>query len=198
MLKRKIFSHIRERSDSMKAIKLLAVTGYYQEGNNFDFVEQKSWKGTALLREDLTFEGIVFDNSATNNFDRLISGTLVEHNGAFLIKFSNHGLCPCSFFGMSNGKEIIGNWAVHDFLSTYDAGRCKIVFAEIPMDKSTVTDISSRMEVFKKEMGPFSEDLYNYLIENMSLTVENFIQHLKENKSSIEREFGFTLKKLEF
>lgn len=102
MLKRKIFSYNRGRSDSMKTIKLLTVTGYYQEGDNFDFVEEKSWKGTALLREDLTFEGIVIDNSTIYNFDRLISGTLVEYNGTSLIKFSNHGLCPCSFFGMSN------------------------------------------------------------------------------------------------
>ena len=119
----------------METIKLLAVTGYYQEGNNLNFVEEKSWKGTVLLREDLTFEGIVADNSATTNFDRLISGTLVEYNGTSLIKFSNHGLCPCSFFGMSTGKEIIGGWAVHDYLFTHDAGRSKIIFTEIPMDE---------------------------------------------------------------
>ena len=182
----------------MKTIKLLAVTGYYQEGNIFDFVEEKSWKGTALLREDLTFEGIVIDNSATSNFDRLISGTLVEYNGTSLIKFSNHELCPCSFFGMSNGKEIIGSWAVHDFRSTYDAGRCKIIFVQIPMDESTVTDISSRIEAFKEEMDSFSEDLYNSLIENMSITVEGFIQNMEENKDNIEKEIGCTLKKLEF
>jgi hypothetical protein len=182
----------------MKTIKLLAVTGYYQEGDNFDFVEGKSWKGTVLLREDLTFEGIVIDNSSTSNFDRLISGTLVEYNGTSLIKFSNHGLCPCSFFGMSNGKEIIGNWAVHDHLFTHDAGRCKIIFSEIPMDESTVEDITSRIEVFKEEMDSFSEYLYKSLIENMSLTVENFIQNMEENKDNIEREIGCTLKKLEF
>lgn len=182
----------------MKTIKLLAVTGYYQEGNNFDFVEEKSWKGTALLREDLTFEGIVIDNSATSNFDRLISGTLVEYNGTSLIKFSNHGLCPCSFFGMFNGKEIIGGWAVHDYLSTYDAGRSKIIFTEIPMGESTVADITSRIEAFKEGMDSFSEELYNSLIENMSLTVEGFIQNMEENKDNIEREIGCTLKKLKF
>ena len=195
---KEFFSYNKERSDSMKTIKLLAVTGYYQEGNNFDFVEEKSWKGTALLREDLTFEGIVVDNSATSNFDRLISGTLVEYNGTSLIKFSNHGLLPCSFFGMSNGKEIIGNWAVHSYLSTYDAGRSKIIFTEIPMDESTVTDITSRIEAFKEEMDSFSERLYNSLIEHMSLTIEVFIQNLEENKLNIESEIGCTLKKLEF
>ena len=182
----------------METIKLLAVTGYYQEGNNFNFVEEKSWRGTALLREDLTFEGIVADNSATSNFDRLISGTLVEYNGTSLIKFSNHGLCPCSFFGMSTGKEIIGCWALHDYLFTpHDAGRSKIIFTEIPMDESTVADITSRIEAFKEEMDSFSEDLYNFLIENMSLTVEDFIYNMEENKDNIEREIGSTLKKLE-
>lgn len=198
MLKRKIFSYNRGRSDSMKTIKLLTVTGYYQEGDNFDFVEEKSWKGKALLREDLTFEGIVINNSAIYNFDRLISGTLVEYNGTSLIKFSNHGLCPCSFFGMSNGKEIIGSWAVHGYYNTYDVGRCKIIFTEFPMDEFTVADITSRIEAFKEEMDSFSEDLYNSHIENLNLTVESFIQNMEENKDGIEREIGCTLKKLEF
>lgn len=182
----------------METIKLLAVTGYYQEGNNFNFVEEKSWRGTALLREDLTFEGIVVDNSATSNFDRLISGTLIEYNGTSLIKFSNHGLCPCSFFGMSTGKEIIGGWAVHDYLSTYDAGRSKIIFTEIPMNESTVVEITSKIEVFKEKMDSFSEAIYNSLIENMSLTVEDFIHNMEVNRDSIEREIGSTLKKMEF
>lgn len=182
----------------MKTIKLLTVTGYYQEGDNFDFVEEKSWKGKALLREDLTFEGIVIDNSAIYNFDRLISGTLVEYNGTSLIKFSNHGLCPCSFFGMSNGKEIIGSWAVYGYYNTYDVGRCKIIFTEFPMDEFTVADITSRIEAFKEEMDSFSEDLYNSHIENLNLTVESFIQNMEENKDGIEREIGCTLKKLEF
>lgn len=181
----------------MEIIKLLVVTGYYQEGNNFNFVEEKSWRGTALLREDLTFEGIVTDNSATSDFDRLISGTLVEYNGTSLIKFSNHGLCPCSFFVMSTGKEIIGSWAVHDYIFTHDAGRSKIIFTEIPIDESMVADITFRIEAFKEEMDSFSEELYDSLIDNMSLTVEDFIHNMEENKDSIEKEIGNTLKKLE-
>ncbi len=46
-------------------------------------------------------------------------------------------------------------------------------------------------------MDYFSKELYSSLIENMSLTVENFIQNMKENKSNIEREIGCTLEKLE-
>lgn len=197
MCLKKFFSHNRGRSDDMEIIKLLVVTGYYQEGNNFNFVEEKSWRGTALLREDLTFEGIVTDNSATSDFDRLISGTLVEYNGTSLIKFSNHGLCPCSFFVMSTGKEIIGSWAVHDYIFTHDAGRSKIIFTEIPIDESMVADITFRIEAFKEEMDSFSEELYDSLIDNMSLTVEDFIHNMEENKDSIEKEIGNTLKKLE-
>lgn len=193
----KIFSYIIERSNDMQIIKLLAVTGYYQYGNNFDFGEEKSWRGTVLLREDLTFEGIVVDNSATTNFDRLISGTLVEYNGTSLIKFSNHGFDPCSFFGISTGKEIIGSWAAYDHHTAHDMGRSKIILTEIPMDESTVADITSRIEVFKKEMDYFSERLYDELIKNMSLTVEEFIHNLEENKEGIEREIGGTFKKLE-
>lgn len=181
----------------MQNIKLLEVTGYYQEGDNFNFVEEKSWRGKVVLREDLTFEGIVVDNSTHNDFDRLLSGTLVEYNGTSLMKFSNHDLCPCSFFGMSNGKEILGSWAVHDYFGTYDAGRCKIIFAEIPAEEGVVSDILQRIEKFKSEMDSYSSELYDLLIENMNLTVEGFIKNMNENKDEIEREIGCTLKKLE-
>ena len=98
---------------------------------------------------------------------------------------------------MSTGKEIIGGWAVHDYLFTHDAGRSKIIFTEIPMDESTVADINSRIEAFKAEMDSFSEELYDSLIENMSLTVEDFIHNMEANRDNIEREIGSTLKKLE-
>jgi len=181
----------------MQNIKLLEVTGYYQEGDNFNFVEEKSWRGKVILREDLTFEGIVVDNSTHNDFDRLLSGTLVEYNGTSLMKFSNHDLCPCSFFGMSNGKDILGSWAVHNYFGAYTAGRCKIIFAEIPAEESVVSDILQRIENFKAEMDSYSSELYDSLIENMNLTVEGFIKNMNENKDEIEREIGCTLKKLE-
>lgn len=181
----------------METIKLLAVTGYYQNGDYYNFVEEKSWRGTALLREDLTFEGIVVDNSATTNFDRLISGTLVEYTGTYLIKFSNHGFCPCSFFGMSTGKEIIGGWTVHGYSATRDAGRSKIIFTEIPMDESIVADITSRIEAFKEKMDFFSEKLYDDFIENMSPIVEHFILIMEANREKLERAIGGTLKKME-
>lgn len=181
----------------MQNIKLLEVTGYYQEGNNFNFVEEKSWRGKVILREDLTFEGIVVDNYTNNDFDRLLSGTLVKYNGTSLMKFSNHGLCPCSFFGMSDGKDILGSWAVHDYHSTYTAGRCKIIFTQIPTEEKAVSDISQRIEKFKAEMDSYSSNIYKSLIENMSLTVEGFIQNMNENKDEIEEELGCTLKKLE-
>lgn len=182
----------------MDNVKILGVTGYYQEGNNFEFVEGKSWKGEVILREDLTFEGIVIDQySDITTDDRFISGTLVEYNGASLMKFSNHGLCPCSFFGMSTGKEIIGSWAVHDYVFTVDKGRCKIIFTELPEDDSTVSDILRKIETFKSNMDEFSKELYNSLIENMSATVENFLDNMEQSKEKIEKEIGYPLKKLE-
>lgn len=98
---------------------------------------------------------------------------------------------------MSTGKEIIGSWAVHDYMFTHDAGRSKIIFTEIPIDESMVADITFRIEAFKEEMDSFSEELYDSLIDNMSLTVEDFIHNMEENKDSIEKEIGNTLKKLE-
>ena len=181
----------------MKNIKLLEVTGYYQEENTFNFVEEKSWKGTVILREDLTFEGIVVDNLVDNNFDRLVSGTLVDYNGASFIKFSNHGLCPCSFFGMSTGKEVIGSWAVHSRFFVNDAGRCKMVFKEIPMYDAIIENIEQRIESFKSEMDSVSSELYESLIENMNCTVKEFIQNMNANRANIEKEIGYPLKKLE-
>ena len=111
----------------MEKLRLLKVQGYYNRIISFDFNEENSWTGYAILREDLTFEGIVND-MGSEKIDRLISGTLVQYNGASLIKFRNGNFCPCSFYGMSTGKIILGNWAAYDYLSTIEQGRCKIVF----------------------------------------------------------------------
>ena len=181
----------------MENIKLLEITGYYQVGEGYDFVDEKSWKGKVILREDLTFEWIVVDNFSDNDFDRLVSGTLVEYNGTSLMKFSNHNMCPLSFFGVSNGKEIVGTYAVHDYHSTYDNGRCKIIFAEIPVEEDIVSDILQKVEEFKKEMDTFSKDIYESLIDNIELTVQDFIENMNKYRVEIEKEVGFTQKKLE-
>ncbi len=65
------------------------------------------------------------------------------------------------------------------------------------MYESTVADITSKIEAFKEEMDSFSEELYDSLIENMSLTVEDFIHNMEADKDNIERVIGSTLKKLE-
>ena len=177
--------------------RLLEVKGYYQYGDDFNFVEEKSWKGKAILRENLTFEGIVVDKCSKITDNQLISGTLVEYNGASLIKFTNHGCCPCSIFGMSTGKEVIGSWAFHDYVFTRDAGRSKMIFSEIPMDESEMSDILEKIEDFKSDMDDFSEELYDSLIANMQLTVTEFISNMNANKVNIEREIGAPLKKME-
>ncbi len=46
----------------MEKIRLLQVHGYYNEEDSFEFTEEKSWSGHVILREDLTFEGIVNDS----------------------------------------------------------------------------------------------------------------------------------------
>lgn len=177
--------------------RLLDVKGYYQEGDNFNFVEEKSWKGKVILREDLTFEGIVVDQCSKITDNRLISGTLVEYNGASLMKFTNHDCCPCSFFGMSTGKEVVGTWAVHDYFSTSNMGRCKIIFTEVQMDESEMSDVFKKIEDFKSDMDDFSKKLYESLIDNMHLTVTEFISNMEANKANIEKEIGFSLKKME-
>ena len=113
----------------MEKLRVLKVHGYYNEDISFDFIEEKSWTGHVILREDLTFEGIVNDKGYENK-DKLISGTLVEYNVVSLMKFSNGGFCPYSFFGMSTGKAILGTYAIHDYMFTSNCGRCKIIFTE--------------------------------------------------------------------
>lgn len=182
----------------MKNIKLLEIKGYYNKVNLFEFTEEQSWKGHVILREDLTFEGIVVDEySNVTTEDRFLSGTLVDYNGTSLMKFSNHNLCPCSFFGMSNGKEIFGTWAVHDYYSARDMGRCKIVFKEIPLVEEMIQSIESKIESFKDEMDDYSTRLYDSLIENMPITVQEFLKNLEESKEEVEAELGFSVKKLE-
>lgn len=180
----------------MKDIRLLEVKGYYNKVNMFEFTEEQSWKGHVILREDLTFEGIVVDEYANaTTEDRLISGTLVDYNGVSLVKFYNHGFFPCAFYGMSNGKEIFGNWEVYNYINKM--GRCKIIFKEIPAEEEIVESIMSKIEKFKEDMDEYSEEMYNVLIENMSSTVEQFLRNLEADKENVKAELGFNVKKLE-
>lgn len=180
----------------MEKLRLLEVHGYYNETDSFEFTEEKSWTGHAILREDLTFEGIVID-SINLKKDKLISGTLVEYNGASLMKFSNGGLCPFSFYGMSTGKEILGSYSVHDYLFTNVMGRCKLVFTEVPLTEDIINDIESRIDSFKENMDDFSKELYVSLIDNISFTVNNFIVNMEISKLDIEAEIGASLAPLE-
>lgn len=180
----------------MEKLRVLKVHGYFNYEDSFDFKEENSWTGHVILREDLTFEGIVNDKSSEDK-DRLISGTLVEYNGASLMKFTNGGFCPCSFYGMSTGKAILGTWTAHDYIFTSVQGRCKIIFTEIPLEEKLISDLESKMNSFKSEMDDYSKELYNSLIENMSLTVNNFIINMDTNRDMLEIEIGSPLQKLE-
>ena len=56
--------------------QLLEIKGYYSMNNKNEFIELNSWTGHILLKNDLSFEGIVV-NAGTND-DRLIVGTVVN------------------------------------------------------------------------------------------------------------------------
>lgn len=156
----------------MEKLRLFELHGYYNETDSFEFTEEKSWTGHAILREDLTFEGIVIDSIDLKK-DKLISGTLVEYHGAFLMKFLNGGFCPFSFYGITTGKELLGSYAVHDYHSTDFMGRCKLVFTEVPLTEDIINDIESRIDSFKENMDDFSKELYTFFIDNMFLTVNH-------------------------
>lgn len=176
--------------------KLLKIKGYYNRKVPFDFDEQNSWEGHVILREDLTFEGIVNDYSSQDK-DRLIFGTLVDYNGTSLMKFTNGGFCPCSFFGVSTGKEVLGYWSSTDSDSTIYQGKSKIIFEELPMDDSLVTDLKERIESFKSEISIFNYKIYNSFTKNIDLTVKQFFQDLETNRKNLEIEVGAPLRKLE-
>lgn len=180
----------------MQNLRLLKVEGYYNYEKSFDFSVSDSWIGYVILREDLTFEGIVNDKGSEDT-DRLISGTLAQYNGASLMKFTNGGFCPCSFYGMSTGKEILGTWALHDTHFVTEQGRCKIIFSEASVEDSFMTDLESRINSFKADMSNYTQNLYDSLIENMNCTVQQFLQNLEIDRENIEAEIGTTLKKLE-
>ena len=180
----------------MSIIKLLQVKGFYQNGKSRDFVKEQSWDGLIALREDLTFDGVVKDNPPAKDYDCLICGTLVDYNGISLIKFPNHGYSPCGFYGLSTVDDIHGGWCIYDYASIRDAGYCKIIIHEIPMDDSVLSDVTSKAEVLKSEMDSFSLWLYEGLTENIDLTVSNFIRNMDKYKKDVENQIG-ALKKLD-
>ena len=174
--------------------QLLEIKGYYIEGDSKDFIESKSWTGHILLSEDLSFEGIVVD--ATSDDDRLIAGTLCDYQGISLLKFNLKGFDPCAFYGVSDGEEIIGMFDAITPFRNILCGRSKIVLTALESELELKSSLEEKIKNFKSQMDEFNRYLYDGLIENMEVTVNEFLENLKHVKEEIEELDNIKVKKL--
>ena len=83
--------------------QLLEIKGYYSMNNKNEFIELNSWTGHILLKNDLSFEGIVV-NAGTND-DRLIVGTVVNYQGITFIKLNSSDEIPYGFYAFLTAKR---------------------------------------------------------------------------------------------
>lgn len=174
--------------------QLLEIKGYYSMNNRNEFTDLNSWTGHILLKDDLSFEGIVVD--AGTNDDRLIAGTLVDYQGISLLKLNSLGYDPCAFYGFSDGEQIIGMFEAITPFGTFSCGKCKILLATSQKDKDFESQLEERLETFKHQMGGFNNHLYSRLVENIQETSDNFLQNLEEGREEIERQENIKIKKL--
>ncbi len=178
--------------------RLLEVTCFYKEGDDWEFDEKQAWKGIAFLDEKLVVEGIVKELDVEDALDCFICGTLFELNGASIMKFSNNDSLITDFFGMSNGEEVYGTWSVQESAAySFDAGRCKIVFNELQYNEEKCSQLEKGMEKFKSEMSEENRDIYETLLIYMDVTVGDILSNLETDKSEIKEDLGFEPKKLE-
>ena len=172
--------------------QLLEIKGYYSKNNRNEFTDLNSWTGHILLKDDLSFEGIVVD--AGSNDDRLIAGTLVDYQGISLLKLNLLGYDPYAFYGFSDGEQIIGMFEAITHFGTVPCGKCKILLAASQKDKDFEIQLEERLETFKAQMGGFNNHLYNNL--NIQETSDNFLQNLEEGREEIERQENIKIRKL--
>ena len=178
--------------------RLIEVTCFYKEGDDWEFDEKQAWKGIAFLDENLVVEGIVKELDVEDALDCFICGTLFELNGASIMKFSNNDCLITDFFGMSNGEEIFGTWSVQESATNvFDAGRCKLVIKELQLDEEKTSQLETAIEKFKSEMSEENKDIYESLLAYMDVTVSDFVSNLETDKNEVEAELGFEIKKLE-
>lgn len=174
-------------------IRLLEMKVYYRDEKGYNFFEEKSYDGKVILREDLKFEGVLVDN--INHEDHLVTGSLMEGNGAYLMVLAkNVSKWPYIFQGISTGKEVFGEWDVQKPFSRYKAGKCKIVFEGDAPDPEVVSDLCKRRDEIKSLMSSFNSDIYDGFIKYMDFLVSEF---MKGEAIEIEKELGKTLKKLD-
>lgn len=174
-------------------IRLLEIKVYYRDEKGYNFFEEKSYDGKVILREDLKFEGVLVDN--INHEDHLVTGTLMEGNGAYLMVLAkNASNWPYIFQGISTGKEVFGKWNIQKPFSRYNAGKCKIVFEGDAPDSEVVSDLCQRRDEIKSLMSSFNSDIYDGFIKYMDFLVSEF---MKGEAIEIEKELGKPLKKLD-
>ena len=175
--------------------QILEIKGYYNSSSEYEFNDSNSWTGQILLNDDLTFEGIVVDKG--KNDDRLITGTLIDYQGISLIKFNLLGFDPCSFYGFSDGEQILGLFDAMTPFRVITCGTCKILLSTSEKDKDFEAHLEERLASFRSQMDHFNKSLYKRLIKNMPATRDNFTKNLQEGRNEIEKQLDIKIKRLE-
>ena len=159
---------------------ILEVKGYYN-------LEDKiiTCKGSVILREDLTFEGIV--KSGLTNEEKIVLGYLPHLIGMQLIaidSFSN----PLTFNGVSNGSDLYGYWSEFVGDESIDKGDCRIEFTELGFSLSTIYEITKKIDDILSKMNNRNFTFYRSVIDSMERMAGAFIESVTSNSENIEKQ----------
>lgn len=159
---------------------ILEVKGYYDLKN--DVI---SCSGLVMLRDDLTFEGIV--RSGLTNEEKIVIGYLPHLIGMQLIALDSCNN-PLTFNGVSNGREIYGYWSEFIEEQPYDRGDSRIEFKELGFSLSAIYEITNKITAILSEMNNRNFTFYRSVIDSMERMAGACIESIENNKDDIQKQ----------
>ena len=169
---------------------VLEVKGYYDSENNVI-----SCSGLVMLREDLTFEGIV--KSGITNEEKIVLGYLPHLLGMQLIALDSFNN-PLTFNGVSNGREIYGYWSEFVEDESIDKGDCRIEFTELGFSLPTIYEIAQKVGDILLKMNNRNFTFYRSVIDSTDRMAGAFIESIEKNKDDIQKQKCIEIRTLVF
>ena len=173
------------------AKQILDIKGYREENDSMQFKEKNSWKGSILVDENLSFEGIVYDES--DETKSYVAGTLGELNGIALRKFRQGPFADAeAYYGMSDGKMICGVYGTENYLfGVGEMENFEIHLNLTEYNESQILALEEQCRDFKRNMNGVQYEMLMFLNDTLGETSEDIVSDTKENH------WGFEPKKLE-
>lgn len=159
--------------------KYYELTGYWNLVGEYNFSENKKWKGQIILEQDGWFEGIAYDSDYSKNTYRMIFGMYYPEKGIYMYKMAPRTLCePQIICGTYNENGLEGEMSALSFSGAVSIGVSRIKSRQIEKEEIPV-NFEEQLEIAKEKTD--ANRFYEMFYEKRK-NVSSNLQYVKTAK----------------